>query len=76
MMGNLFEIIQRKTDSPIIDYYYYGIQNRQIWFGTRGNACLYDGKTFTIFKNNNDKAFYNVWSIIEDKKGNIWFGGR
>jgi hypothetical protein len=20
------------------------------------------------------KAFNNVWSIIEDKKGNIWFG--
>jgi hypothetical protein len=28
------------------------------------------GKTFTVLK-----AFNNVWSIIEDKKGNIWTTG-
>lgn len=32
------------------------------------------GKTFTVLKNKDGKAFNNVWSIIEDKKGNIWFG--
>jgi ligand-binding sensor domain-containing protein len=32
------------------------------------------GKTFTVLKNNEGKAFNSVWSIIEDKKGNIWFG--
>ncbi|WP_225586809.1 two-component regulator propeller domain-containing protein [Algoriphagus sp. Y33] len=31
------------------------------------------GKGFTVLKNKEDKAFKNVWSIIEDKKGNIWF---
>ena len=35
---------------------------------------VYDGKTFTVLKNKDGKAFKNVWSIIEDKKGNIWFG--
>ncbi|MBK9489574.1 MAG: histidine kinase, partial [Haliscomenobacter sp.] len=25
-------------------------------------------------KNKDGKAFNNVWSVIEDKKGNIWFG--
>ncbi len=35
---------------------------------------VYDGKTFTVLKNKDGKAFNNVWSIIEDKKGNIWFG--
>ncbi len=43
----------------------------KLWFGTRGNACFYDGKTFTVFD-----AVYNVWSIIEDKKGNIWLSGN
>lgn len=46
-----------------------------MWFGTGGDACFYDGKTFTVFKNKDGKPFYNVWSIIEDQKGNIWFDG-
>jgi len=36
--------------------------------------CLYDGKTFTLIKDEDGKAFRNGWSIIEDKKGSIWFG--
>jgi hypothetical protein len=35
----------------------------------------YDGKSFTVFRNKDGKAFNNVWSIIEDKKGNIWTTG-
>jgi hypothetical protein len=46
----------------------------KLWIGTRGEAFVYDGKTFTVLKNKDGKAFENVWSIIEDKKGNIWFG--
>jgi ligand-binding sensor domain-containing protein len=56
----------------------------KLWFGAQGeDMFIYDarlngevgqGKTFTVLKNNDGKAFNNVWSIIEDKKGNIWFG--
>jgi ligand-binding sensor domain-containing protein len=61
----------------------------KLWFGGQGETVIvYDtrlygdldthrvgqGKTFTVVKNNDGKAFNNVWSIIEDKKGNIWFG--
>ncbi|XOV93537.1 MAG: two-component regulator propeller domain-containing protein [Bacteroidota bacterium] len=35
---------------------------------------VYDGKTYTVSKNKDGKPFKNVWSVIEDKKGNIWFG--
>jgi len=55
----------------------------RLWFGGHGeNMFVYDvrlngevgqGKTFTMLKNKDGKAFNNVWSIIEDKKGNIWF---
>ncbi|MBD0254382.1 MAG: histidine kinase [Cytophagales bacterium] len=45
------------------------------WFGTRGHAFVYDGKTFTKVTHNG-KPFTNVRSIIEDKKGNIWLGGN
>jgi len=47
----------------------------KFWFGTRGKAFIYDGKTFTILIHN-DKSFRNVRTIIEDKKGNIWLGGE
>jgi len=47
----------------------------KFWFGTRGYACVYDGKTFTTVTNKDGKPFANVRSIIEDKKGNIWLGG-
>ena len=47
----------------------------KLWFGTRGNACVYDGKSFTTFTHYG-KPFKNVRSIIEDKNGNIWLGGN
>lgn len=47
----------------------------KLWFGTRGYAYVYDGKTFTTITNNG-KPFANVRSIIKDKKGNIWLGGH
>ncbi|MCI9845045.1 histidine kinase [Flavobacterium pectinovorum] len=47
----------------------------KFWFGTRGHAFVYDGKTFTTITNKEGKPFTNVRSIIKDKKGNIWLGG-
>lgn len=47
----------------------------KFWFATRGNAVVYDGKTFTTILNTNGKPFTNVRSIIKDKKGTIWLGG-
>lgn len=49
-------------------------QTGKLWFATRGNTFVYDGKTFTVFTHE-DKPFKNVRTIIEDKKGNIWLGG-
>ena len=46
------------------------------WFSTKGGIRIYDGKTFTTLTNKDGKAFNNVWSIIEDKKGNIWTTGE
>ncbi|GAB3510389.1 hypothetical protein GCM10027341_48760 [Spirosoma knui] len=47
----------------------------KFWFATRGNAFLYDGKTFTDLTHEGT-PFINVRTIIEDKKGNIWLGGQ
>ncbi|MBK7809055.1 MAG: hypothetical protein IPJ51_22645 [Saprospiraceae bacterium] len=56
-------------------------KNGKLWFVTIDGVYIYDGKSFTHFPLNeapngfltsNDK----VERILEDKAGNIWFGGR
>ena len=47
----------------------------KFWFGTRGNAFVYDGKAFTTLTHNGE-TFRNIRTIIEDKKGNIWLSGQ
>jgi ligand-binding sensor domain-containing protein len=54
----------------------------QIWVGTTEGAFRYNGSSFSEFKipkptikNLSHKvAAGKVWRILEDKKGNIWFG--
>ena len=59
-----------------------------IWFGTNAGICYYDGKTITRIQIPvpDNKNFYpfngntslnsqpQVWSILQDKTGTIWFG--
>ncbi|MEI9946470.1 MAG: two-component regulator propeller domain-containing protein [Chitinophagaceae bacterium] len=48
-------------------------KNGNIWFSNWGGAYRYDGKSFTSFTTKD--GLNNLARIIEDKKGNIWFGG-
>lgn len=49
-------------------------RNDNIWFGTTGEGVyLYDGKKFTQFTEKDGLSNNKVWSILEDKSGNIWF---
>lgn len=48
----------------------------KLWFGTSGYTYIYDRRTFKVFRDNEGNPFNNVWSIIEDKNGNIWLGGN
>jgi ligand-binding sensor domain-containing protein/serine phosphatase RsbU (regulator of sigma subunit) len=45
-----------------------------LWFGTYGGACRYDGKTFTYFTEKEGLSNNTVLCMAEDKNGNIWFG--
>ncbi|SMD45710.1 Two component regulator propeller [Aquiflexum balticum DSM 16537] len=47
----------------------------KLWFATRGNTFVFDGKSFTSVTHLG-KPFNNIRSIIEDQKGNIWLGGN
>jgi len=59
----------------------------KIWIASRGALSSYDGNGFTVIqredtqaaptrKNGYAGAFFNVRSVIEDREGNIWFGGN
>jgi len=49
-------------------------QTGRLWFATRGNTFVYDGKTFTTITHDG-KPFKNARTVIKDKKGIIWLGG-
>jgi ligand-binding sensor domain-containing protein len=56
-------------------------KNGKLWFATIDGVYIYDGKSFTPFIVNEGAPGFgssnnNVEHILEDKAGNIWFGGR
>lgn len=55
-------------------------KNGKLWFATIDGVYIYDGKSFTPFIVSEGAGFLssnnNVEYILEDKAGNIWFGGR
>ena len=50
-------------------------KNGNIWFSNWGGVYRYDGKSFTSFTEKDGLSGDMVARIIEDKKGNLWFGG-
>ncbi len=53
----------------------------KLWFATIDGVYIYDGKSFTPFIINEAAGGFmstnnNAEYILEDKAGNIWFGGR
>jgi ligand-binding sensor domain-containing protein len=50
-------------------------KNGNIWFSNWGGVHRYDGKSFTSFTKKDGLSGDMVARIIEDKKGNLWFGG-
>ena len=55
-----------------------GKERMDLWFGGDAGAGLsrYDGKSFTRFKTKDGLINNDVWSILEDRAGNIWVGTR
>ncbi len=54
-----------------------GVQDKagDLWFGTTGEGVYrYDGKLFTQFTVQDGLNSNTIWSILEDRNGNIWFG--
>ncbi len=57
----------------------YGLQdkNGNLWFVSNGEGVYrYDGKSFTHFTMKDGLDNDIVYSILEDRQGNIWFGTK
>ena len=79
-----------KTDGLNSNCIYAMLEDKagNIWFGTENGVCRYDGKTFSnmpftaLFNNDlthtpsppSTSAKNEVWRILQDKTGTIWFG--
>ncbi len=59
-------------------YSLYTTKAGEIWIGATGvGAYRYDGKVFTLFDKTDRKFWtrhFGVQSILEDRKGTMWFG--
>lgn len=50
-------------------------KNGNLWFGTTCQGVYrYDGKEFTNFTTSDGLSNNEVWSMMEDRSGNIWIG--
>ncbi len=49
-------------------------RNGHFWFASWEGILGYNGKFFTNFTNKYGLRRYHVFSVLEDRKGNIWFG--
>ena len=48
--------------------------NKNLWFGTRGGVSVFDGTTWSNFKESDGINSNNVLCIKVDKNGVVWLG--
>ncbi len=80
--GNAFKIFTEKAkigNPVLVD------KSGNIWFNgeemlnrfdSEEGIWVYNGKSFKNYNDKNGMSKYFVWSMLEDKKGNIWIGSR
>jgi ligand-binding sensor domain-containing protein len=70
-IGHTVSAIGKKTDCIFQD------RNNNYWFASNGEGAFrYDGKTITQITTKDGLCSDFVWSITEDKQGNLWFTTR
>lgn len=79
-------ILQKGRFDSYLAYSIIQDKKGNIWFGTEamdpskrvseGGVWVYDGNTFKNFSKKDGLTHNGVWSILEDKAGNMWIGTR
>ena len=55
----------------VVNCFYIDSKN-QIWIGANNEVYKFDGETFITYKPKGRTDDFQVWSIVEDKNGDIW----
>ncbi len=74
--ANHLKIIKTQGSGPE-DNVFCGLMDKSgnLWFGTTGEGVYhFDGKSFTNYTTKDGLNSNSIWSMIEDKNGNILFG--
>lgn len=50
--------------------------NRNLWIGTQGGICKYNGQVFETFDTRHGLTDNHIASIFQDSKGRLWIGHR
>ena len=50
--------------------------NRNMWIGTQGGICKYNGQNFETFDTRDGLTDNHISSIFQDSNGRFWFGHR
>jgi len=50
--------------------------NRNMWIGTQGGICKYNGQNFEAFDTRHGLTDNHISSIFQDSNGRFWFGHR
>lgn len=58
--------------------YYSYTQDRSgnIWLGTSTGVLKYNGRTYQSFSTENGLVDNNIWKLLEDREGNMWFASK
>lgn len=76
------EALEQLTDMPsrfpkrAIYYGYARDQVGNIWVGTSAGVLKYHDGKFSLLTTDNGLVNNNIWKVLHDREGNIWFGSK
>ena len=72
----LIEFKDSFLESGNIYYGYTQDRSGNIWLGTSAGVLKYNGKSFQAFSTDNGLVDNNIWKLLEDREGNMWFASK
>lgn len=79
LKGKVIEKVKNLPASLHSNSIYYGYARDQasnVWIGTSSGVLKFHDGAFELLTTENGLVHNNIWKIISDREGNIWFGSK